>query len=278
MDSRRLIVALLAGFLCSLSTVASADPRPFVFSNDTYPMGKGDWEYEQWVTWRTHTEDNSDYTRIDFRHEFEFGLADNFDLAFYLPSWRYEDTEDFSGTKFSSVDIEAIVYLSNPVTDPVGLGLYGEVKIGEESLGFENKLLVQKDIGKWVFLYNLVLETEIEGVFTSGGDDEGDGGELPGEGEVEEDEEEGTEVEGELAHTLGVAYAAAPGWFIGAEMVIESEFENWSEYEHTTIYAGPSISYQRSEPFWLTVTPTYQLTDNEEAADWQVRMILGIQF
>ena len=31
---------------------------------------------------------------------------------------------------------------------------------GEDSLTFENKLLVQKDVGNWILLYNLVAETE----------------------------------------------------------------------------------------------------------------------
>src|SRR5688500_18223085 len=128
-------------------------------------MGKGYWEFEQWVTWRTSKEDESDYQRCDFRHEFEFGLADNFDLAVYLTTWHYEDSEEVSGTRFDHVDVEGIVYLSNPVTDFLGIGIYSEVKIGEESLGFENKLLLQKDVGNWVFVYNLVLETELEGVF-----------------------------------------------------------------------------------------------------------------
>lgn len=243
--------------LVALSSPANADPRPFTFNTDTYPMGKGDWEYEQWVTYRTHKEDESDFQRFDFRHEFEFGLADNFDLAVYAPTWHYEDSEEFSGTQFDSVDVEGIVYLSNPVNDFVGIGIYSEVKVGEESLGFENKLLVQKDVGKWIFLYNLVLETEIEGVFSN---------------------EEENEVEGELKHTAGVSYAAAPGWFVGAEAVVESEFEDWSEYEGTTVYAGPAISYQGHERFWFTVTPTYQLTDNEEEADFQIRLIAAIQF
>jgi hypothetical protein len=40
--------------------------------------------------------------------------------------------------------------------------LYAETKVGEDSLGFEYKLLAQKDVGNWIFLYNLVLETEVE--------------------------------------------------------------------------------------------------------------------
>lgn len=220
-------------------------------------MGRGEWEYEQWVTWRKHKEDETGYDRIDFRHEFEFGLADNFDLAVYLPSWRYEDSEEASGTQFDSIDVEGVVYLSNPVTNAIGVGLYGEVKIGEESLEFEQKLLLQKDLGNWVFLYNLVAETEIEGIFA--GDEE-------------------NEIEGELKHTFGATYSIARGLFLGAEAVVASEFADWSEYEHTTVYAGPALSYQRHEHFWLTVTPTYQLTDVESQADFQIRMIAGWQF
>jgi hypothetical protein len=233
-----------------------ADPRPFTFSTDTYPVGKGDWEYEQWVTYKAHKEGESDFQRFEFRHEFEFGLADNFDLAVYLPSWSYEDSEDFSGTRFGSVDVEGVVYLSNPVTDFLGIGLYAETKIGEDSLAFENKLLVQKDVGNWVFLYNLVLETELEGVF---GDEE-------------------NEVEGELAHTFGVSYAVASGLFLGAEGIVESEYEDWSHYEGTTVYLGPAFSYQRSDRFWFTITPTYQLTDNEDEPDFNVRLIAALMF
>lgn len=251
-------IGLVALFIVFIgSTIASADPRPFTFSNDTYPMGKGDWEYEQWVTWRKHTENDTSYDRVDFRHEFEFGLADNFDLAIYLPSWRYEETDEHTGTQFDSIDFEGIVYLSNPVTDAVGIGLYGEVKIGEDELELENKLLIQKDVGQWVFLYNLILETEIEGIFK--GDEE-------------------NEIEGVLAHSFGASYAVAPGWFTGAEARVESVFDDWSEYEHTTVYAGPAISYQGHERLWVTLTPLYQLSDVEDEPDFLVRTIIGLQF
>ena len=252
-----LSATLVGVALLAVTSVASADPRPFTFSNDTYPLGKGDWEYEQWVTWRHHAEDEPAYDRIDFRHEFEFGIADNFDLAFYLPSWRYEDSEEHAGARFDSIDVEGIVYLSNPIEDPIGVGLYAEVKVGEDFIEFENKLLLQKNVGNWVFVYNLVAETEIEGAF---------------------DDEEENELEGELKNTFGAAYAIAPGLFLGGEAVVEQGFEDWTDAGHTTVYAGPVFSYQRHERVWFTVTPMYQLTDTEDEPDFNIRTIIGIQF
>ena len=242
-----------------LPLTAGADPRPFTFSTDTYPVGKGGWEYEQWVTYKASKEDESDFQRFEFRHEFEFGLADNFDLAVYLPSWSYEDSKDRSGTRFGSVDVEGVFYLSNPVTDFLGIGLYAETKIGEDSLAFENKLLVQKDVGNWVFLYNLVLETGIEGVF--------------------HDAEDENEIEGELKHTFGAAYAVTPSIFLGAEAIIESVYADWSEYEGTSVYAGPVVSLRNLGNFWITATPTVLLTqEDEDEADFQLRMIVGYEF
>ena len=85
-------------------------------------------------------------------------------------------------------------------------------------------------------------------------------------------------MEGELKNTFGVSYAVAPGWFLGAEAFTESGFENWSEYGHTTVYAGPVVSYQGHERLWATVTPVYQLTDTEDEPDFQLRLIVGLQF
>lgn len=251
----------LCAFLVAVTSavrLVRADPRPFTFSSDTYSVGKGQFEYEQWVSYQHHKEDDSGFDRVNIRHEIEFGLADNFDLAIYLPSWHYEDSSAGSEARFDSIDVEGVYYLTNPVRDFVGIGLYGEVQFGEGSLGLETKLLVQKDIGNWVFVYNLVLETEIEGIFA--------------------DASEENEVEGELAHTFAAAYNL-PGTpiFLGGEAVIESIYEDWSHYEGTTVYAGPVLSYQ-GDPFWVTLTPVFQLTDQADEPDFQLRMIAGWQF
>src|SRR5688500_13429462 len=105
-----LIVAVIVGLLAG---VAVADPRPFTFSTDTYPMGKGEWEYEQWVTFAGEAEDNASAKEFAFRHEFEFGVADNIDLAFYFPEWVIAKDDDEWDTDFEGGSVEAVLYLSN---------------------------------------------------------------------------------------------------------------------------------------------------------------------
>src|SRR3954464_9268790 len=92
------------------ATFASADPRPFTFTYDTYPEGKGNLEYEQWVTWENHRPDDHGFNRFDFRHEFEYGVADNFDISLYVASWNYEDSRERRGTRFDSASVEGILY------------------------------------------------------------------------------------------------------------------------------------------------------------------------
>jgi hypothetical protein len=241
---------------------ASADPRPFTFTSDAYPAGQGNLEYEQWVTFSTRTEEDHGLSRFLFRQEFEYGLTDHFDLSIYVASFSYENSDERDGLHYDSSALEAIYYFTSPVTDPVGLALYTEVALGEHELEIENKLIVQKDVGKWTFAYNLVLETEIEHLF------DGDS----------------NNVEGVIGHTLGVCYAFAPAWRFGGEAFVQSEYAEWSDYEETLAYAGPVLSYQggnfgKSDVlWWTTVTPAYQLSHVDDAADFQVRMIFGVEF
>jgi len=260
------ITCTAVALLASLATLSYADPRPWTFTYDTYSEGKGNAEFEQWVTWNTHKSTEHGYDLFQFREEIEYGLTDNFDISIYAPSWNYEDSKDRKGTRYDSVGVEGILYLSKP-TDIVGAALYSEINVGEagREFEFEEKLLLHKDIGRWSFAYNLVLETEIER-------------EKNDEGERE------NEVTGILGHTVAAAYSVNKNWRLGGELVIESSYEDWSRYEDTTVYAGPSINYVGNGVpgtkmnWWVTVTPAFQLSSVDDEPDFIVRMIAGLEF
>jgi hypothetical protein len=251
---RRLVAAVV---LLVLTTAASASVRPFGFVYDAYALGKGNFELEQWVTAGYHTPEDHDFQRYDFRTELEMGLADNFTLSVYLPNWSYEDSASRNDTNFDGASVEAIVYLTNPVTDKVGLALYNEVSVGNNEVEFEHKLIVHKDIENWTLAYNLVIETEIEGVG---------------------DENQENEIEGVIGNALGISYALGRYARVGAELTVEDEFDDWHKHTETSVYAGPNFNYISGNHWWFTVTPVFQLTNIDDLPDYQVRAIFGWEF
>ncbi len=253
-----LLATVASGIFFSAS--AFADMRPFAFLQDAYPLGKGNFEYEQFNTWAWQTGEDNGFNQLNFKHEFEFGLSDNFDLGLYLPTWSYTDDSEGSRTRFESVAVEGIVYLSDPDTDWLGSALYAEVGIGEDQLFFEGKLILQKDIGQWTFGYNLVVETEIEGVF---------------------DSEEDNEVEGVIEHAFGANYQVNDRFSLGGEALVESIWEDWSEYDATTAWVGPSLGYVWETPrveLIAKLTPLVQVTDVDDEPRFLTRLLIELEF
>jgi hypothetical protein len=252
-------IKLLRTFLTivAASSFAMADPRPFTMTYDAYPIGKGAAEYEQWVTFNTHKGSEAGFRQFEFLHELEYGISDNFDLGLYFLRWNYDDSRDQDGTHYDGGAVEFIYTILNPAKDHWGLALYNEIAVAEDEVEFEQKVLVQKDVGKWIFAYNLILETEIEGVFNS---------------------KKENEVEGVIGHAFGITKAVAREWFVGGELLVESRFPDWSHYENSTAYLGPTISYQGGGHWWATITPAYQITGEDEEPDWKIRLITGWEF
>ncbi len=240
--------------LLSLATIGRADERAFTFVYEVTTMPKGHAEYEQWVTWKTSKAIDSDFDRLDFRHELEYGVTDHWQVALYLSDWRYQDGDSVRNDRAQWRDIafETIYQLSDPTVDPLGMAVYGEIKGGDELIELEAKLLLQKNIGSWIVAWNGTFEAEWEG-------------------------EDYHEDKGELQQTLGVSYQIDPRLSLGAELIHEVEYNDWSHWEDHTVYLGPNISY-RAQGWWMTVTPTFQLTDVDGEADFQTRLIFGFDF
>ena len=222
---------LAAVFVLLWTALALADPRPFTFTYDAYPIGKGAAEYEQWITFNANKGTEHRFRQFEFLHELEYGISDDLDIGFYFLRWNYQDSHERSGTQYDGGGVEFIYTVFNPAKDRWGLALYGEIGVAEDELEFEQKVLVQKDVGQWIFAYNLILETEVEGVFDSNKENQ---------------------VEGIIGHALGVTKAVARAWFVGGELLVESKFADWSNYENTTAYLGPTISYQGGNHWWAT--------------------------
>jgi hypothetical protein len=245
-------LAAAVAVMCVVSA-AHADARRFTFVYEAPTLPKGVIEYEQWVTLKTHKEIDSNFTRLDFRHEFEFGITDDFQLAFYASDWQYQTGSSVDdGFDWNNVAVEAIYNILDPVTEPVGLSLYGETKIGDELFALEGKLIAQLNYGKWIWSWNGIIEAEWEG------------------SDFDEDK-------GELGQTFGGSYQFTPALIAGFELLHEVEYEDWSEWSDHAFYAGPNFGY-RTTSWWITITGLAQLTNVDVESDFQLRLIFGFDF
>jgi hypothetical protein len=233
-------------------TVAVAGARHFTFLYETPTSAPGSIEPEHWITWeRVANSEQSD--QIGFRHEIEIGVTDHFQASIYFVDWFYERDRNESRFNYSDSAIELIYNLTNPVIDPVGLSIYGEIKGGHQFFELESKLITQKNFGPLILDYNLTLEAEWE--------------------------EQGLQDrQGELQQALAASYELSPRISVGLEFLHEFVFPDWRDEEKIrNVFIGPNVAFRRQNWF-VTVTALTQATNTAQGADFKVRTIFGFGF
>lgn len=224
----------------------------YLYTTDTEPAGH--WEYEQVHTLRTGKA-QGEYTALDLRNEFEYGVTDAFQASVYInssylathDSYDMEDVSMPVGDKNSfnvnGVSFELIYRLLSPYKDGFGLALYAEPEISvrdhmsgmnriERSL--EMRLILQKNF----FDDKLIL-----------------GANFMAEPEWEMDEMGMTQKELWAELTFGATYRVADKWYLGIEARNHMEFVNMNlaNQEHSAYFVGPSVHYG-SQNFWAQFT------------------------
>ena len=247
-----LVASVAAVHLFAARVEAGARRFTYVYEATTAPPGTV--EAESWITWKTSPDEESRFNSLDFRHEIEFGVTDRLQAAFYVADWGYREDPGANkhGFSYQSSAIELIYNLTNPTTDLLGSAVYGEVRGGPEELELESKVIVQKNIGRFVLAYNATLEATWEG---------------------DRLEEKG----GEISQSLGVSYEVTPAFLIGAEFLHEIDLPDWSQAGDSVVYGGPNISYRHGN-WWATLTPVIQVTNIASEVDLQTRLIFGFSF
>ncbi len=243
---------ICASAVISLAANAPAGSRNFAYSYETTTMAKGAMELESWVTLKTHTENDADFERFDIRHEFEYGVTDRLQLAFYFADWRYEENATEAGdADFHDVALEAIYNLTDPNTSPFGSAIYGEIKGSDDFVELEAKYLLQKNVGLWIFVYNI-------------------GGAVEWENNYEDDE-------AELMQSIGCSYRINPSWSLGAEALHEIGLPDAEDFGDSGVYLGPNVAWRNSRCS-LAVAGLWQLTDVDDEPDFQLRTIFAVDF
>lgn len=243
---------ILTCFLLPVTARAGARRFTYVYEATTAPPGPI--ESENWITWKTSPRENRRFNALEFRNELEFGVTEHLQVGIYLADWSYrEDPANREhGFSYQSSALELIYNLTNPTTDLLGLALYGEVRGGPDEFELESKVILQKNLGRFVVAYNGTLEAKWEGDHLR-------------------------ERAGEFSQSLGVSYEISPTWLMGVEVLHEIDLPDWSEAEDSVLYGGPNLSYRRGN-WWATVTPLVQLTNVAAEFDVQTRVIFGFSF
>ena len=257
---RRCCLAVLALVsLCSLEL--RADENLFGWSKGSETLPAGHFDLYQFGTLRTGKgPSDGSYHAYDAETEIEYGFSDVFQIGFSLEQ-NYFDSSTFdndgdkltdNGYRFGGVSVSGKYRFKSPYLDGYGLALHQAIGFNrydetagiiEQHLYFAPTLIFQKN-----FLDNTLITT------ASLGCDFG-WGKRPAEAY---DHELG------LESRMGISYRFAPGWFIGLEGRIRSEFPNFDLgfNEHYVIFAGPTLHYG-SEKFWATLAWAYQLHGRE---------------
>jgi len=234
------------GLLFMLSFIgvlnANAQDRLFTYTYQSSVLNKGHRELESWHTLRTGREDY--YARYDNRTEYEIGLGNNLQTAFYLN--LTSQTRTISDNSGKSLSTENEIGFSNewklklldPVAHPIGLALYGEVGISSNEYELEGKIILDKKIGNLTIAANAVYEQEF----------------APGYVNNVLEWEKEKKIEGYLAF----AYPLGPKFQLTLENACKNVFVE-NKLEHSALFSGLGFSFVL-ENFWLNFTAMPQIT------------------
>ena len=227
----------IAACLLAVAENAQANERHFGYTYETAVLPPDARELELWTTARVGRQ--SYYSRFDHRLELEAGVIPDLQTAFYINftglTAKNEAGKRVSSFAYKGVSSEWKWKISDPVADPVGFGLYGEVGVAPNEYELEAKLLFDKQWGDVLFAFNLVGEAEWE---------------------LEEDE---TERKFVVEPVMGLSYLVTPAFGLGLEVRNQNEIEE-GELEHSTLNAGPVLAFTL-EGWWATLTILPQITD-----------------
>jgi hypothetical protein len=229
--------AVLCSIILFSHSQSPGNERKFSYVYESSVLPTGVRELEVWNTLRAGKD--AYFRALDQRMEFEVGVTDHLMTAFYI---NLESTAaDSNGTapggilqtehnvSFSS---EWKYKLLDRVADPVGMSLYGELKLGMNVTELEGKMIFDKQVGNFLFAANVVAANEWETSLINGAT------ETASEMEVELD--------------AGLSYALDKNFSCGIESFVRNIYLDGALH-HSALYAGPVISYT-ADQWWATLT------------------------
>jgi hypothetical protein len=259
------------GLAATFSVIGSAafageSAFAYVYTTDLLPQGAK--EIEQWVTMR-HQQVGGSYYQLEGRTAFEYGLADNLQVAFYLnyawthafhngpfgattPGEKFADfavdpDQPFNASRFIGVSGEAIYRILSPYTDAIGLAVYVEPTIGPNFVEWENRIILQKNFfdDLLTVAFNFTYAPEFRNLLSD--DPTNPTGRIWQE-------------ETDVNFSLAASYRFIENWSAGFELLNEREFNSFTfnRESNSGYYLGPTLHYG-GERFFVTMTALWQM-------------------
>ena len=239
----------------------------WIYTLDLQP--KGELEFEQRLQ-LTKQQAAGSYNAWVSRSELEYGVTNDFQVAGYLNAYYVNANQNYTNPEAcgdsptctggqpvpashnpatpyrrSGVEggsLEAIYRITNPVTSPVGVGLYFEPTIGVNKNELEARLLLQSNFidDKLILAGNVVVANEQL--------------KFVGNGNVPESM---------MDFLVGASYRFAPKWFGGVEARFHNDYSSYNLQNQTqkATFIGPNLHYAAKD-WWFTAAWRYQLKGN----------------
>lgn len=270
-------IAAMAAGMGGAAADADESLLGYVAGSETLPQGA--WEITHATNLRVGKGSIGSYSAIDTETEAEYGLSDRFTVSGAIKTLSidtdgiYIDAYIPGPNQFSArpsgLEVSGKYAFKRPALD--GYGLAGKVSFdygwldphsGQDKtiLQVETKVLAQRYFleGQMVLDGNLALEATYAKRAPIAG--------LPAGFEWPTN----PEMEIEVTGGAGLAYRFAPNWFVGGQVVYQTEYETVVGQERWSIFAGPSLHYG-GERWWATATWFPQLSGGGETYPGQTR-------
>jgi len=269
-------LSMLGALALALSVSAHADENLFGYVRGAETLPKGAAEFYQWVTQRSNKGEGT-YRAIDTKSEIEYGVTDRFQVSAELNGLGidtsglvingYLPRDEKYGLRLQGIELGVKYNFLSPAKDDFGLSMTSSLEYGfldvhsgqkKREIEFETQLQAQKYFmeGQLVWVGNVGLRAAYEKRKAIA--DLPDGYDWPTDPEMEINFKYGT----------GLSYRFAPGWFIGAEALHETEYETEVGLERWSLFAGPSLHWA-GQQWWATLTAFKQVRGGGERYEGQ---------
>ena len=237
----------------------------WIYTLDLQP--KGELEFEQRLQ-LTKQQATGSYNAWVSRSELEYGVTNDLQIAGYVNSYYVNANQNYTNPEgcgdgptctsgqpvpvgtwdpaapyrksgIEGISLEAIYRITNPVTDPIGIGLYLEPTIGRNKNELAARLLLQSNFidDKLILAGNVVAANE-QLKFTP----------------------DGNTPESMLDILVGASYRFAPKWSAGVEARYHTDYSSYNLQNQTqqATFIGPNLHYA-SEDWWFTAAWRHQI-------------------